>query len=241
MSGSRDAILGRIREALTRPAPLPGGHSGDEHAPAHAPQSASKNNASHFREWLPAAGETWGEWIALFARNSAELKTSLVRCENLDAAQRALKELAALEAWKQVAFQPNPLVERATAELRLPLIVAEAGYDVRAMERCDAGITVCDALIAQTGSILLTTKSAGGRTVSVLPEHHVVLATREQLLPDLPAGYALLKERYGEDLPSFTTLITGPSRTGDIERILVLGAHGPKRLTVLLLDNSAIH
>jgi len=110
------------------------------------------------------------------------------------------------------------------------------GYDVRELERCDAGLTECDALIAQTGSVLLTARSGGGRALSVLPPHHVVLARREQLLPDLPSAYALLHEKYGPaSWPSMTTLITGPSRTGDIERILVLGAHGPKRLTILMV------
>ena len=63
----------------------------------------------------------------------------------------------------------------------------------------------------------------------------VVLATRDQLLPDLAAGFALLQNKYGDRYPSCMSLITGPSRTGDIERILVLGAHGPKRLTSILI------
>ena len=102
-------------------------------------------------------------------------------------------------------------------------------------EQCDAGITECDALVAQTGSILITGRSAGGRALSVLPPHHVVLATRAQVVPDLPAAYTLLRQRYAANWPSFMSFITGPSRTGDIERILVLGAHGPKRLTVFLV------
>jgi len=60
-------------------------------------------------------------------------------------------------------------------------------------------------------------------------------ARREQLLRDLPAAFQLLKSKYGSNYPSMMSLITGPSRTGDIERILVLGAHGPKKLTVLLV------
>ena len=82
--------------------------------------------------------------------------------------------------------------------------------------------------------VQLTGRSAGGRALSVLPPHHVVVATREQIVPDLPAAYALLRQRYATNWPSFISFITGPSRTGDIERILVLGAHGPKRLTVFL-------
>jgi L-lactate dehydrogenase complex protein LldG len=101
------------------------------------------------------------------------------------------------------------------------------------MEACNAGVTECDALIAQTGSVLVTSRSAGGRALSVLPPHHVVLARREQLMASLPAAFELLKEKYADNYPSMITFITGPSRTGDIERILVLGAHGPKKLTIL--------
>ena len=79
----------------------------------------------------------------------------------------------------------------------------------------------------------MTNRSAGGRALSVLPPHHVVVARREQLLRDLPEAFSLLKDRYAPNYPSFISFITGPSRTGDIERILVLGAHGPKKLTIL--------
>ena len=101
------------------------------------------------------------------------------------------------------------------------------------MEQSDAGISACDALVAQTGSVLVTSRSAGGRALSVLPPHHVVLARRGQLVRDLTAALQLVKRTYAPDYPSFIGFITGPSRTGDIERILVLGAHGPKKLTVL--------
>jgi L-lactate dehydrogenase complex protein LldG len=99
------------------------------------------------------------------------------------------------------------------------------------------GITECEALIAQTGSVLITTASSGGRALSVLPPHHLVVARRSQLLANLSEGFALLSKKYAGDWPSFSSLITGPSRTGDNERILVLGAHGPKRLTILLIED----
>ena len=117
----------------------------------------------------------------------------------------------------------------------MDVLKADDGYDVNEMETCDAGITECDALVAQTGSVLVTSRSAGGRALSVLPPHHIVLARRDQLIADLPAAFALLKQTYGAGMPSMISFITGPSRTGDIERILVLGAHGPKELTVLLI------
>ena len=152
------------------------------------------------------------------------------------AAHNALKEVAATEKWARVAFHETPLISGAVTALGLQTFETKADYDVNELERCDVGISACDALIAQTGTILLTATSAGGRALSVLPPHHVVIATRGQLLPDLSSGYELLARVYGKAYPSFITLITGPSRTGDIERILVLGAHGPKKLTVVLIE-----
>jgi L-lactate dehydrogenase complex protein LldG len=118
--------------------------------------------------------------------------------------------------------------------LGLPVLWTDGGFDPLELERCDVGITACDLLVAQTGSVLVTSASAGGRALSVLPPHHVVLARRDQLVPDLPEAFRRLQERYGTNYPSMISFVTGPSRTGDIERILVLGAHGPKHLTVLV-------
>jgi L-lactate dehydrogenase complex protein LldG len=95
-------------------------------------------------------------------------------------------------------------------------------------------VTGCDCLVAQTGSIFVSTRSADGRGPSVWPAQHLVLARREQIVADLPAAFARLRQRYGQRWPSALTLITGPSRTADIEKILVMGAHGPKRLAVVL-------
>lgn len=108
-------------------------------------------------------------------------------------------------------------------------VVAE---DTASLRNSDIGVTACDCLVAQTGSIFVTTPSAGGRALSVLPPVHLVIARRDQLLPDLTAAFALLRQRYGHRWPSQLTLITGPSRTADIEKILVMGAHGPKRLAL---------
>jgi len=94
------------------------------------------------------------------------------------------------------------------------------------------GETGCDCLVAQTGSIFVSTRSAGGRALSIWPPVHLVIARRDQIVPDLPAAFALLRDRYGGRWPSALCLITGPSRTSDIEKTLVLGAHGPKRLAV---------
>lgn len=103
--------------------------------------------------------------------------------------------------------------------------------------QADVGITLCEALIARNGSIMVTNAGAAGRRLSIYPNIHIVLAYTSQLVLDLKDGFALLKEKYGDRLPSMISNITGPSRTADIEKTLVIGAHGPKELYVFLIED----
>jgi L-lactate dehydrogenase complex protein LldG len=222
----REKILGRIREALAVPAPRPG-HAPDTHA-GHPP-------SSEVRQWLPPVGETFEDQIALFRANAADLKADFHLLAGRDELAPRLRQLARAEGWSRIASHRGELTGPLCDALALPVCFTDQPYDTLALEACDASITECDALIAQTGSVLVTSRSAGGRAASVLPPHHVVIARREQLLPDLPAAFDLLKRKYAPDFPSFISFITGPSRTGDIERIMVLGAHGPKKLTMFCL------
>lgn len=226
----REKILARIREALTVQAPLPGHHgAGHAHrAPAAAPSAEA-------REWLPPSGDSFEQQLAAFRQNAEMLKADFYLVNNRDELKKLLLELRDTEGWKKVATHSGELTDFVVQTLSLPTAKTDAGYDVNEMEQCDAGITECDALVAQTGSVLVTSRSAGGRALSVLPPHHVVIARREQLVRDLPAAFDLIKQRYGTNYPSMISFITGPSRTGDIERILVLGAHGPKKLTIFCL------
>jgi L-lactate dehydrogenase complex protein LldG len=181
---------------------------------------------------LPAVGESFEERVALFARNSAELRAEFKLVENAAQLNAALAKLCAAEGWQRLATHKGELTDAACQALGLPTLLADGRHDKHELEKCDAGITECDALVVQTGSVVVTSRSAGGRALSVLPPHHVILARREQLVSDLPAAFALLKAKYAANYPSMISFITGPSRTGDIERILVLGAHGPKKLTI---------
>lgn len=228
----RANIIGRIREALRVPAPIPGSHD-HKHAkePVHSVSEAEA--ATHISEWLPAAGDSFDDRVELFRTNALELKAEFHLLSNFQEMEMQLRELAIAESWKKVASHSGELTDMACAALALPRLATDESYDVNELERCDVGISECDALVAQTGSVLVSNKSAGGRALSVLPPHHVLLARREQLLADLPAAFALLRTKYATNYPSFISFITGPSRTGDIERILVLGAHGPKKLTIL--------
>lgn len=230
--GSREQVLGRIREALKVPAPR-------LHEKAAIAPPGAKGSTAAFRAWMPTVGESVEEQIALFAQVSVGLKTEFHQFENQEAASAYLASLAAENGWKRVALHAGELTDAFASKLppTLDLLRTDAGYVKDELETCDAGLTECEVLVAQTGSILVTSRSSGGRALSVLPPHHVVVAHRSQMVADLPAAYDHLAARYAGDYPSFFGFVTGPSRTGDIERILVLGAHGPKRLTVLLLND----
>ncbi len=217
----REQILARIREALGGAAPKPGLHE-----PRRAP-------TKRVAEVLPAVGRSFEDQVALFRKNAVELKAEFQLLASVADLRAALTRLREAERWTRVASHRGELTDLACQALGLPVLLTDGGFDKLALEQCPVGLTACDALVAQTGSVVVTSRSAGGRALTVLPPHHVVLARRDQLVPGLPEAFALLKARYGADYPSMISFITGPSRTGDIERILVLGAHGPKKLTIL--------
>jgi L-lactate dehydrogenase complex protein LldG len=222
---NREIILGRIREALKIAAPHPAFHGG----PMESPIPASP------QKWLPPVGQTLEQQIELFGKNAGDLKAEFRACASIGEAVQHLKSLAAAGGWKKIGMHSGELTDAVAEPLGLAEMRTDAGYAVNDLESCDAGLTECEALVAQTGSVLVSAPSAGGRALSVLPPHHIVLARRSQVVPDLSVALQRVQEKFKDQFPSFLSFISGPSRTGDIERILVLGAHGPKRLTILLL------
>jgi L-lactate utilization protein LutC len=107
-----------------------------------------------------------------------------------------------------------------------------------AMFRADAAITGVDYLVAETGSVVVISRPDQPRSVSLLPPVHIAVATRDQLLPDLFD----LFERHpvqGRQLPACVSVITGPSKTGDIELRLVTGVHGPGEVHIVVIDSRA--
>ena len=97
-----------------------------------------------------------------------------------------------------------------------------------------SGLTTADFLIARTGSIVLNSLIHGGRRLSVLPPIHIVVAKTNQIIFSLDG---IFSKDFTSSNWSHATIISGPSRTSDIEKQLVLGAHGPKRLIVILIEN----
>ncbi len=217
----RGNIFTRIREALT--------------VEAHAHHGTGLPTLEDHRRVMPPVGATMDEQFALFARNASDLRATFKLVKDANELTAELRALRDTEKWQRVATHKSQFAQAQAAGLGLPTLVTDDGYDKHELEQCDVGISECDALIAQTGTVLVTSKTAGGRALSCLPPHHVVIARREQLVADLPAAFALVKQRHGAKYPSMISFITGPSRTGDIERILVLGAHGPKKLTIFCL------
>jgi len=108
--------------------------------------------------------------------------------------------------------------------------------DNKDFNKMQVGITRCDYLIARLGSIMISSKQTSGRRLNVFPEVHIIIGYTSQIVSDLKDALNNIKEKYNNNLPSLVTVITGPSRTADIEKTLVMGAHGPKELYVFLLD-----
>lgn len=247
-ASARDVILARIREALRAPAPLPHAlldAAADHRSAASAPGGGHRTAAlpalailpeEAARPWLPDGGDTREARLELLIDNLGKLRAVVQRVPTLDAAAEYLFTLARERDWQRVAWHRHPLVE--------PLLsgvpcgsheVGAEGFDKSALEACDAGLTACECLVAQTGSILVSSSSCGGRALSILPHVHVVVATIDQVVGTLADALHAARDRHAGRLPSMLSFITGPSRTGDIERILVLGAHGPKELFVILV------
>lgn len=245
-SSARETILARIREALRVPAPLP--HLKGE-APVAPPPAQGPHGlpalailpAEAARPWLPDGGDTPEARLGILVENLGRLRAAVERVPDVAAAAALVARLAAERGWRRVGVHRHPLVDPVVAEVPCEAcrVDGAACGDVAAakdlLESCDAGITACDVLVAQTGSILVTSATAGGRGLSILPHVHVVIATLDQIVGTLADALHEVRRRHAGSMPSMLSFITGPSRTGDIERILVLGAHGPKELVVVLV------
>lgn len=235
---SREEILARVREALAVETDSHVRHVSQQAASslpvlAHGPDAC----ATAVKEFLPFVGESFEDHVTAFGALSEKLKTEFVCVSDVESAGRELVRLAEINQWTRAGIHDHELVQVCTQNLGVEFLNTSSPYDIDDLEQCDVGISGCDALIAQTASVLVTTRSAGGRALSVLPPHHVVVATADQMVTTMADGYAILRQKHDGNWPSFLTFITGPSRTADIERILVLGAHGPKKLSVILIGD----
>jgi len=167
----------------------------------------------------------------LFAEQLTAVSGNFIFCENgIDFIENIL-ELADKYNWRKI-YCWEPELQALLATYEFPFYKTDKDF-----EMAEVGITMCEALIARNGSILISNQNEAGRRLSIFPHHHIVIARTGQMVMDLKDGFKLLKNKYGTQIPSMITTITGPSRTADIEKTLVLGAHGPKELFVFLIDD----
>lgn len=208
ISTSKENILKNIRKALTHSTPIP------------FPQSESKQ--SFFRH----SGQ---ELEIEFADQFTKLQGKFIYCLNHTELVTQLNNLIQHQQWKNIFCREEKL--RGT--------LSQNGFnnfsDIE-LKDCDAAITGCEALVSRTGSIMLSAAQPSGRTVSVYSSVHICIAYVSQLVYDIKDALQLIKDKYGNQLPSLITFATGPSRTADIEKTLVVGVHGPKEVYLLLVE-----
>ncbi|WP_400193634.1 lactate utilization protein C [Hymenobacter sp. B81] len=209
---SRDIVLRRIREALQKPSPgTPA--TPNFTAPLFAPPADDLTVV--FAESFVRVGGTF-----IYCASENDFFDQLF-------ALKKERNLEHLYVWE-------PELKKLLHAGGIVFTGDEAGFIAHA----DAGLTSCEALVARTGSVVLSSATASGRRLSIYPDQQLVLARASQIVADIGDALARLTRHYGADkLPSMLGLATGPSRTADIEKTLVLGAHGPRSITLFLIDD----
>jgi len=221
---SRDAILKRIRNALSST-----GTAGRFPGGAEMPPVA---------EVWPRQNPSPAAMAERFVEELQAVHGEVHRCGSMAHARGKLAELADQSGWDSIGAVDEPLCREVTGELG-PERVSWAASDWSPHQMADlaAGLVCARVLLADTGSCVVGCGTAQARLLCYLPPVCVVVGRIDQLAEHLPAAWddicrgAADGESRGE-----WVLITGPSRTADIEKILILGVHGPKRLVVLLVD-----
>jgi L-lactate dehydrogenase complex protein LldG len=205
----RERILARIQSALSTP------------AHRHSPKTESP------RIFAPVS-----DLLERFQKECAGNNTECMVSPNYDGSATAITNVLASLPPGEIFVQDSPELRRmgnAWQEHRNIRWSSDGGPK----ETSQATISTTEALVAQTGSVLVSA-ACGGRGASVVAPVHIVVATAGELVPDLEKAFAQLQQRGTARQNSYLCLITGSSRTADIEKILVLGAHGPRRLIVAL-------
>lgn len=165
-----------------------------------------------------------------FAHEFTKVEGKFIYCENEKELYDNLISLIAEKNWENI-FCLEPGIKKTLDNAGIPFISEKADFT-----KMEAGITYCEYLIARLGSIMITSRQTSGRRLNVFPESHIVIAYTSQIVPDLKDALKNIKEKYINNMPSLISVITGPSRTADIEKTLVMGAHGPKELYLFLID-----
>ena len=154
-------------------------------------------------------------------------------------AARVLAERLESRGTRELALSDAPLVERLAADLPDEIARFDGSRDRARLLACDAGLSTAQWGIAETGTLLLNSSDERHRLVSLVPPVHIAVLRASDIVPALGAALASGRAAAPSLAGRALTLITGPSRTADIELELVVGVHGPRELDVLLLDGPA--
>ncbi len=204
---ARENILNRIQQALQKQVPVP------------FPARTVDRNVFH------ASAD---ELAIAFAENFTKLQGRFSFCADEAELAVQLQQLVEARHWEHIYCKEQPIVDMLAAK-------GFAAHTTDDLHHCHVSITSCDKLVARTGSMLLSSATASGRTTSVYAPAHICIAYTDQLVDDI--GDALMQTvSEHTTLPSLITLATGPSRTADIEKTLVVGVHGPKEVFCFLVE-----
>ena len=223
---SREQMLGAIRRGLRRGA-LPT----DQQAMLRARLASPPRHLIPARAQLPHAGQ-----VELFLRLLEREHASFARLADMAAVPEAIVDyLAAQNLPPAAVIAPHPEL-RAVDWSQRPLLHLHEGV---ATGDDQVGIQFGFAGIAETGTLMLPSGPDRPTTINLLPETAIVVLRASRVLGALEDGLTALRAAYGSTMPRALMLITGPSRSSDVEQTQELGAHGPRRLHVLLVDDQA--
>ncbi len=167
----------------------------------------------------------------MFARNLIQVKGKFVYCPNQKELILALRILFHEEKWERIYCGEPSIME----------YVKRAGFpffqDTGQIPTVEAAITGCEFLVARTGSVMVSSAQGSGRRIFGYAPVHIVIARTSQLMMEIGDALSAIKGKY-QEIPSQISLISGPSRTADIEKTLVMGVHGPHDLYVFLLNEN---
>jgi L-lactate dehydrogenase complex protein LldG len=207
-SPSRESILKKIRKALSHSTPLP--------------FPASEGNQPVF----PATRQ---ELEVEFAEQFNALQGRFIFCVNRQELAFQFSSLVKKRDWQKVYCLEKDIRQLISSSIEERLVETD-------LAGCDVSVTGCEYLVARTGSMVISSAQSSGRNASVYAPVHICIAFSSQLVYDLKDALQLAKDKYKDKLPSLITFATGPSRTADIEKTLVVGVHGPKEVYCFLVD-----
>ena len=166
-----------------------------------------------------------------FAQELSALGGKFIFCEN----EKELTDILSLLIKEEnigPLFCKHPNLQKHLEDAKIEFLSKD-----EELKDCKSGLTECEFLIARFGSALMSSGISSGRKLYSWPEVHLIVAYGSQLVPELSDAIIGMRERYNGVLPSMITMVTGASRTADIEKTLVMGAHGPKELFVFFIDD----